>query len=452
MRKNPRRILSPQRLPFRHPGSAITNLSNQNTSCNSAVSSFGFASTMTLQDSPFLKRLRLQLLPSVPAWYGNAFGSFSIVRENSPGPICQQRGETVARYTSGLVGVSVLLGLFFLALSFFGSVLVFIASLDHGTSDGLFALSEHDLVLLMRIYAIVCPLVGGTVALLMRLYRHISQRTVLMKFVAFTVSSSALLFILLTKLARERLFYPLGTILTAPETLEVFGRRLLLVWPARWMSLHAAGLSPLRAYYVTQAAAICVTVSLIGIWSARFAGWRNAYLGQLLLIVMVCPTFLYHNYYDIFIIATFTGALLCLVGPALFALLFDCGYRHAEPREHTDSRVCRVGGVLPARDTTESCGGRGWHARGVACSQGRDQRCRSYARFLPLPGNHEPMDTGPSTPGNVVLARRVVADVSLYRVRLERGVSAAAQERIISASAAARRDVSVRYVRRTTAI
>ena len=28
MRKNPRRILSPQRLPFRHPGSGHSNLAN----------------------------------------------------------------------------------------------------------------------------------------------------------------------------------------------------------------------------------------------------------------------------------------------------------------------------------------------------------------------------------------------------------------------------------------
>jgi Phage integrase family len=31
MRKNPRRILSPQRLPFRHPGTGTTNLSNEKT-------------------------------------------------------------------------------------------------------------------------------------------------------------------------------------------------------------------------------------------------------------------------------------------------------------------------------------------------------------------------------------------------------------------------------------
>jgi hypothetical protein len=33
MRKNPRRILSPQRLPFRHPGTGDTNLTKPFTGC-----------------------------------------------------------------------------------------------------------------------------------------------------------------------------------------------------------------------------------------------------------------------------------------------------------------------------------------------------------------------------------------------------------------------------------
>src|SRR6266481_10145171 len=37
MRKNPRRILSPQRLPFRHPGAGTTNLTNRSTYCNTAA-------------------------------------------------------------------------------------------------------------------------------------------------------------------------------------------------------------------------------------------------------------------------------------------------------------------------------------------------------------------------------------------------------------------------------
>jgi len=37
MRKNPRRILSPQRLPFRHPGAGFTNLTNRSAYCNTAA-------------------------------------------------------------------------------------------------------------------------------------------------------------------------------------------------------------------------------------------------------------------------------------------------------------------------------------------------------------------------------------------------------------------------------
>jgi hypothetical protein len=45
MRKNPRRILSPQRLPFRHPGAGTTNLTNEETYCNTAVCIAGCRST-----------------------------------------------------------------------------------------------------------------------------------------------------------------------------------------------------------------------------------------------------------------------------------------------------------------------------------------------------------------------------------------------------------------------
>ncbi len=41
MRKNPRRILSPQRLPFRHPGALAANLSYQKSYCNTDTASAG---------------------------------------------------------------------------------------------------------------------------------------------------------------------------------------------------------------------------------------------------------------------------------------------------------------------------------------------------------------------------------------------------------------------------
>jgi hypothetical protein len=46
MRKNPRRILSPQRLPFRHPGIGITNLTNRKTLCNTADSPTAWRKTL----------------------------------------------------------------------------------------------------------------------------------------------------------------------------------------------------------------------------------------------------------------------------------------------------------------------------------------------------------------------------------------------------------------------
>jgi Phage integrase family len=45
MRKNPRRILSPQRLPFRHPGSGSTNLTNPRSYCNTAARAGGCSNT-----------------------------------------------------------------------------------------------------------------------------------------------------------------------------------------------------------------------------------------------------------------------------------------------------------------------------------------------------------------------------------------------------------------------
>src|SRR5712691_3023314 len=45
MRKNPRRILSPQRLPFRHPGSGTSNLTNRVPHRNSTAGRVGRAKT-----------------------------------------------------------------------------------------------------------------------------------------------------------------------------------------------------------------------------------------------------------------------------------------------------------------------------------------------------------------------------------------------------------------------
>ena len=212
-----------------------------------------------------------------------------------------------------LVGASILLGFCFLGLSLAGELLIWTKSVDHGATELLVGLDEPEMGKLMRLYALLCPAIGVLLAAFVWLRERAEVRSRLwVKNAAFTVSSSVLLFGLLTRLGSVSSWYPLDTILTAPETLDVFGRRLLLVWPASWLYSHIEGLTALRVYYVMQGAAIVATMILTGIWAARFAGWRNAHLGQLLLVVMISPTFVYHNYYDILIVGTFTAALLCL--------------------------------------------------------------------------------------------------------------------------------------------
>src|SRR5258707_7715041 len=56
MRKNPRRILSPQRLPFRHPGAGTTNLTNTPGSCNTFPKVKGLSRQVRLGTTSGLSR------------------------------------------------------------------------------------------------------------------------------------------------------------------------------------------------------------------------------------------------------------------------------------------------------------------------------------------------------------------------------------------------------------
>ena len=78
MRKNPRRILSPQRLPFRHPGAGFTNLTNTSAYCNMAAGSMvrgaGFLQQLAKATAPYIsmvpgigaKRSAMFLLAPMP--------------------------------------------------------------------------------------------------------------------------------------------------------------------------------------------------------------------------------------------------------------------------------------------------------------------------------------------------------------------------------------------------
>jgi hypothetical protein len=210
-----------------------------------------------------------------------------------------------------LWGISGLLGLMFFALSFSGPLLLRILRADHGFGTDLPALMEGDLTHLMRLYAILFMLGAIALAVVPRFQLAVLS-SARVKLTTFTLACSGLLFLLLSRLESEAPWYPLDKILTAPRTLDVFGRRLLLVWPAQWIYGHIPGISPLRVYYVVQAVVILATMLVVARWSARFVGIDNAYLGQLLLVLFLAPTLTFHNYYDIAIIPIYTLALLAL--------------------------------------------------------------------------------------------------------------------------------------------
>ena len=68
MRKNPRRILSPQRLPFRHPGSGHSNLANtqgqRNTSEQRVHQGLAEKTSTCMAPLSLLGTMRLRVLGS----------------------------------------------------------------------------------------------------------------------------------------------------------------------------------------------------------------------------------------------------------------------------------------------------------------------------------------------------------------------------------------------------
>ncbi len=208
-------------------------------------------------------------------------------------------------------GVGGLLGLIFFALSFCGPLLLRILQADYGSTGDLPPLTEAHLTHLMRLYAILFMLGAAALAIVPRLHLG-ALSSAKAKLAIYTLSLSGLLFLLLTRLESEAPWYPLKKILIPPQTLDVFGRRLLLVWPAQWIYGHIPGISPLHTFYLVQAAVILATMLVVARWSARFVGNDNAYLGQLLLIVLLAPTLTYYNFYDVAIVLIYTLALLAL--------------------------------------------------------------------------------------------------------------------------------------------
>src|ERR1700675_1283655 len=122
MRKNPRRILSPQRLPFRHPGAGRSNLANRVTHCNRGLAAVTAASCShpgTRVVSPIIRnelraaalgRAVLRHRELTDSWRVGDFSEKRLPRgdrrenvlgKNSPGVECARVEESRRRFLSG---------------------------------------------------------------------------------------------------------------------------------------------------------------------------------------------------------------------------------------------------------------------------------------------------------------------------------------------------------------
>ena len=94
-------------------------------------------------------------------------------------------------------------------------------------------------------------------------------------------------------------WYPLATLLSEPEAMPIFGRRLLFAWPAKLLtSLHPA-FTPYRAFLVVQAGVAWLACAAAGWFCRRFSGPLFALAGEAVFALMTAAVIDYYNFYDI---------------------------------------------------------------------------------------------------------------------------------------------------------
>jgi hypothetical protein len=125
----------------------------------------------------------------------------------------------------------------------------------------------------------------------------------------FTLGCAWAIFVVLRQEGFEGDWYPLKALIRNPGSFPIYGHRILFVWPAQLVLWLAPGLGPMAAYLASQIVPIAGTAYLAGRLSAFLVGESLAWIGQLLLVVFLCPTFGYYDCYDI-AIAGFGFAML----------------------------------------------------------------------------------------------------------------------------------------------
>jgi hypothetical protein len=217
----------------------------------------------------------------------------------------------------------VLIALLLFALSLSHSLVARLAALDKGSEEHFI---PADLAILSRLLTewgaifLGCAFLVGLVS---RFRAAIPWPRV--QSALWTLACSALLLWYLSRLSYESDWYPLNVLIQNSRTLEVFSRRPLFIWPARWLHDAAPGLSYLRLYWIVQAPVILATMIAVRKWSELFITRTYAFLGQILTIFLLAPMFSYYTFYDVGIVLFYTAGLLALWNRAYLWLAVAVG-------------------------------------------------------------------------------------------------------------------------------
>lgn len=209
-----------------------------------------------------------------------------------------------SRHKLLLVGAAlVLIAIFFLLWRGrmpFEGLMRFFASIDHWKQ----APSAADPYTLRKYYSRsvgIALMIAGLLLASGALWASRTQRTRDLVFRAvFTLacSSAIMMFMMRMQFVGDR-FPPPQVLMTNPQSLPVFGHRLLFVWIADAFQRIVPSLSPFRAYDLSQGIAVLLAMYALGRWSALQVGETLQWTGQVLGVVMISACFTYRNFYDV---------------------------------------------------------------------------------------------------------------------------------------------------------
>ncbi len=166
---------------------------------------------------------------------------------------------------------------------------------------------------LIALSAMVVFQKGRLIRVLLHLFRveNVDELKPKLFSLGFWLGCSWVCFYALYSFSYQGEWYRIDKIMTFTEG-PPYQHRILFVWVARGIQAIFPGLSDLGCYFLSQTIPILLSFHFIKQWGALFIAGKLAFLAQILLVILLIPTFKYYTFYDMGIVLFYTLALLFL--------------------------------------------------------------------------------------------------------------------------------------------